>query len=84
MVILQYIHTLVHYAGAAHYVYPGANHTRFDHSIGYVTRLIIILLYCHLKCMACIIVGNMIAFPFIYYAYRLKLMSVSLVLIKAI
>ena len=30
------------YAGATHYVYPGANHTRFEHSIGWASTAIFI------------------------------------------
>lgn len=34
IILLHVIMNLI-CAGAGHYVYPGANHTRFDHSVGY-------------------------------------------------
>ena len=30
-----YVIDIIIFLGGANYVYPGANHTRFDHSIGY-------------------------------------------------
>ena len=46
MVLNNYIiiyETLIISPGAANYVYPGANHTRFEHSIGWVNSLMLVL-----------------------------------------